>query len=419
MMSRIPIPPPRGRRSGLLAPLLLLLLLSAAAASAATGAVPLIANGSEPENGLVPMELEELWRVGGEDDEDVLLGIIARAMVDDQDNIYLLDQQLSEVQVYSADGEHLQTLGREGNGPGEVTGPGDFVFMPDGTLGLVQIFPGKIVKLNLDGTPAGEFNPDTGEATTGGFLALINCRSAGGNLALSGIQISMDTANATQTRDFFVRTYEMDGSLRSNVYGLQREWNFAAGFEFSEAGNDFIWWRMDVGPDGRIVLAQPRYGYELSVYDANGNLERVITREYESWERSPEMYERWKTIMEAQAQQFPPGTPIKVEKKEMDITDLRIARDGSIWTLPSRQMYEPEPGYYAVYDVFTPEGRFDRQVGVRCEGDPSRDRLILTGGDRVFMVTGFWDAALGAMGASAGDEEEEPEPMEVICYRVK
>ena len=30
-------------------------------------------------------------------------------------------------------------------------------------------------------------NPDTGDATAGGFLALVNCRSAGGNLVLSGI----------------------------------------------------------------------------------------------------------------------------------------------------------------------------------------------------------------------------------------
>ena len=100
------------------------------------------------------MELEEIWRIGGEDDEDVLLGIITRALVDEEDNIYLLDQQLSEVQVFSSDGEYMKTLGREGSGPGEVTRPGDFLFMPDGTLGLVQIFPGKIVKVDLNGVPA-------------------------------------------------------------------------------------------------------------------------------------------------------------------------------------------------------------------------------------------------------------------------
>ena len=68
--------------------------------------------------------------------------------------------------------ELVNTLGRQGSGPGEVNNPGDFVLMPDGTLGMVQIFPGKIVKLNLDGTPAGVFQPAFGEATAGGFLAL-------------------------------------------------------------------------------------------------------------------------------------------------------------------------------------------------------------------------------------------------------
>ncbi|MFN2370323.1 MAG: hypothetical protein ABR506_04115 [Candidatus Krumholzibacteriia bacterium] len=55
--------------------------------------------------------LQEQWRIGG-DDEDVLLGIVTRVLVDDANNIYLLDQQLSEVQVFTPGGEHLKTLGR-------------------------------------------------------------------------------------------------------------------------------------------------------------------------------------------------------------------------------------------------------------------------------------------------------------------
>ena len=379
-----------------------------------------IVNGSTPSGGIQTMELEELWRIGGEDDEDVLLGIITRALVDQENNIYLLDQQLSEVQVFTPDGEHMKTLGRQGSGPGEVTNPGDFVFMPDGTLGLVQIFPGKIIQLNMDGTPAGEFHPDTGEATAGGFLALVNCRSAGGNLVLSGIQISADPATGTQTRDYFVRSYNSDGSLKAPIFNMERIWNFQNGFVFREAENDFIWWRMDVGQDGRIVLCEPRYDYALSVYSPEGELERIIDREYESWTRSDKIYKRFESIMEGQVAQFPPGTEMEVEKMEMDVADLRVAQDGSIWTLPSRQMYEPEPGFFAVYDVFTPEGHFEKQVRVQCPGDPAADRLIFTGSDFIFQVTGFWDSVLGANGGGSDeDDESEAEPMEVICYRIK
>ncbi len=379
-----------------------------------------IKNGDTPNKGAQDMELEELWRIGGEDDEDVLLGIISRVLIDGEGNIYLLDGQLSQVQVFSPDGEFIKTLGRQGNGPGEITNPGDMVFMPDGTLGLVQIFPGKIVTLDMDGTPAGDFNPKMGDATEGGFLALVNCRSAGGNLVLGGIQISMDQTTMTQTRNYFLRSYNPAGDKVASYIEKPVTWTFNNDFKFREIDSDFIWWRMDVGPNGKVVACEPRYEYALSVFNPDGTLDRIIDRKYEPWTRTDKVRDRYLSIMKAQAAQFPPGTPVETEDKEQDISDLRVAADGTIWVLPSRQMFEPEPGYFAVYDLFTPTGQFDHQVRVKCPGDPSVDRLMFAGGDRVFLVTGFWDAVLNANAAPAdGEDDTEAKPMEVICYKIK
>ncbi|PJA73743.1 hypothetical protein CO151_12580 [bacterium CG_4_9_14_3_um_filter_65_15] len=399
--------------------LLILLALPALAAPemVTTDGVLHIRNGAEPTGGVQDMDLEEMWRIGGEDDEDVLLGIITRARIADKGDIYLLDAQLSQAQVFSPDGEFIKTLGRQGSGPGELTAPGDMVFMPDGTLGLVQIFPGKIVKLDLDGTPAGDFNPEVGTSTSGGFLALVSCRSAGGNLALAGIQISMDTSTMTQVRTYFLRSFAIDGQQTASYIERPVTWKFDSNFKFREIDNDFIWWRMDVGPDGKVVSCIPRYGYALSVWNPDGTLDRVIERQYEPWTRTDKVKQRFQSIMEAQAAQFPPGTPVEVEDQEQDIEDLRVDKDGNIWVLPSREMFEPQEGFFATYDVFSPDGQFTRQVRVKCEGDPSVDRLLFAG-DRVFVVTGFWDAVLQAN--SAPDEDvEEAEPMSVICYKVK
>ena len=65
----------------------------------------------------------------------------------------------------------------------------------------------------------------------------------------------------------------------ANVYELERVWNFANGFTFKEGDNDFIWWRMDVGPDGRVVACEPRNEYALSVYSPDGELLGVIARD--------------------------------------------------------------------------------------------------------------------------------------------
>ncbi|MCH7549062.1 MAG: DUF1800 family protein [Candidatus Krumholzibacteriota bacterium] len=70
----------------------------------------------------VRIELEELWRRGGEDD-DILFGRVGQVLSDKSGEIYLLDTQLSEIVVLSASGEYLRTIGREGEGPGEFERP--------------------------------------------------------------------------------------------------------------------------------------------------------------------------------------------------------------------------------------------------------------------------------------------------------
>ena len=63
------------------------------------------------------LKLEEEWRIGGEDDEEIF-GVITDIITDDDGNVYMLDAQLNEIKVYSEDGEYLRTIGREGEGTG-------------------------------------------------------------------------------------------------------------------------------------------------------------------------------------------------------------------------------------------------------------------------------------------------------------
>ena len=93
---------------------------SARAAGPTDGDVaPRIHNSATPAEGVETITLEELWRIGGDDEESVLIGLIAQALVGDDETIYLLDGQLNQIEVFSADGEHQGTIGREGSGPGE------------------------------------------------------------------------------------------------------------------------------------------------------------------------------------------------------------------------------------------------------------------------------------------------------------
>ena len=88
------------------------------------------------------LELEDLWRVGGED-EDVIFGRIIDVIRHPNGDVYVLDNQVCQVVVISAEGEHLRDLSRQGDGPGEIRQPTGIVLLPDDMLGIGVGFPGQ------------------------------------------------------------------------------------------------------------------------------------------------------------------------------------------------------------------------------------------------------------------------------------
>ncbi len=377
-----------------------------------------VVNGAEPANGRQTLQLEELWRVGGEDDEETVFGIITKVLIDDDNNIYLLDAQLSEISVFSPEGELINTLGREGDGPGEFRGPTDMCFLPDGTIGVLQAFPGKIIKLNLDNTSAGTW--PLGDPTKGAFYIMRGLRSGGDLVVAGGTEQHVNQAEGIIDRETFLSSLTAEG-LRDKTFSSSTLTFKFQDLKFDEKtlidGADR---RFDVGSDGRVVVAIPRNGYEVSLLAPDGTLERVFTREYEPWVRNERAAGIWQRILETVQSQQAPNAPISWEDTEPDVEFLRVASDGSIWVLNSRAMWTETPGAFTYYDVFSPEGHFDKQVQVECDGNPQEDILFFATDDLAFMVTGFWDAALSRFGGAGNtDDEEEAEPMSVICYRVK
>ncbi len=65
--------------------------------------------------------LEEELRVGTvEGDRNLMFGQVGMIGVDSEGNLYVMDSQAQRVQVFSADGAFLRTIGRGGSGPGEL-----------------------------------------------------------------------------------------------------------------------------------------------------------------------------------------------------------------------------------------------------------------------------------------------------------
>jgi 6-bladed beta-propeller protein len=387
------------------ATLILLLLASIAAAA------PHVSNGPEPAEGVVDLQIEPIWEAGGEDDEDVLFGLITQVIEDDEGDIYLLDRQLSQVHVFSPEGEFLRDLSREGEGPGEARNPNDMFFTTDGDLALMQIFPGRVVLIDRQGEPKGTFPYDSGGSA---FAVLIRGVSHGGTMTLAGINQSFDQGELTQT--YFLSSFADDGSVAVTYEQKNNSMNFGA-MTLDERSVDFPWVRFDVDAAGRVVVAPSRDDYHVEVRNTDGSVALSFDRELEVWNRNEADDSRVMQVMEAQGRNYPSPPQITVESTEPALNSLQVLDDGTIWTVTNRSLRTRDEGVAVEWDVFSPEGAYLKRVRLHGEADGMNDMVRVMAPDRVIIVKNFWGAMALGRGAE-GDEDEDAEPMTVISCRM-
>jgi len=398
---------------------MLMMTLAAATAFAAPtitvkDGVTRVVNGAQPSKGRETVALQEVWRVGGDESEDIF-GLITQVRVGKDGRIYLLDTRLAEVPVYDKTGKRVATLSREGDGPGESRLPANLIFMPDGTLGLAQIFPGKIIKINLDGTPAGSFTPGGADPTAGGFLQLFDCVTNGTDLVVTAEAIAQGGTTGQDLTNY-VATVDAAGKEKVRFLERKNHLDFTA-FEFNEDKTDRVDFRkVAAGKDGRVYVAGTRNRYAIDVYGKDGKLQRVIERAYERKNRTDEEFQRLQTAVQARLAQVP-GAKVTMSRTESDISAIEIGNDGNLWVSTSRSGGEQPAGIMFTWDVFTPDGEFLKQVSAKCQGDGKKDALIWTPDGNAILVTGFLDAAMSLQGGGAAAEDDEAAPMEVVYMK--
>jgi hypothetical protein len=370
-----------------------------------------INNDGNPEFGTKTIELEPLWTIGGAED-DVLFGTIERVLVLDDGRILLLDSQLSHVLECSPDGKVIRVLGHSGEGPGELTNPRDLVSFADGTLGLVKMFPGQLVMLKPDGNPAGVIKLETDDAP-GGFATLHRSLQAGGTLLLGGSIMTMNPDQPVQTRSFFLGRFDRDGNKLTEYVRAEATFDMREG-KLYESWQEFVWSRMDVAADGTVVVCIPRDELEISWFTPEGTLLQSATLPVKPWPRNQRAHDRMYSILKRQADHMPGTEPVPAATEPV-VVDLMLRDNGDVWCLTSRSMWEAEDGTFASYDVFNEKGIYTQQVRIVCEGDATRDRLLISG-DRAYRVAGYWDAVNRVQGTAT---EKDIEPMSVTCYRIR
>ncbi|HET7232138.1 MAG TPA: 6-bladed beta-propeller [Longimicrobium sp.] len=235
-------------------PALALLLLSAAPLGAQLAARPI-----QVERGAAPrLQLTEVFRVGSLGGRDAF-GRVMDATLDNAGRLLVADDQNHHVVVFGRDGRFVGTLGRQGNGPGEMQAPWlvvadahDSIFVYDNALARISVFtpglrfarsfpvppqwlvntvrflpdgrllvaaygrnePGTLHVLTRTGQRQRTFGPRPAQGNLAGFEASL----LGGNVDVAGRTIVYSVKSPYE-----VWFFDLDGRVRGRCAG-PREW---------------------------------------------------------------------------------------------------------------------------------------------------------------------------------------------------
>jgi sugar lactone lactonase YvrE len=403
--------------------LLALVLASAACLPAIAGDVPRITSPAQPRDGATVLELEEVWRAGDPDD-DQIFGMITQVRQDRDGSIYVMDAQLSQVHVYSPGGEHLRTLFGEGEGPGEIRGPRDLVLLDDGRVGAVQEVPGKLVFVDRAGLPAGSMRIGGAGTEHGGFCQTFSAFTNGRDLLVAGFLQSPGERPGTMNQTSFLSRFDGDGRTAAEIARMDNELVFED-FVFDENRHLApFWWNAAVAADGRVYAAPDLDRYEIRVFDRDGGLRKIIEREYEPLQRSSADREYFTDVVRAIYSGLPFEVGVEINDHEPAVAymhrGLRLHDDGSLWVLTSRGIREPGSGAMASFDVFDPDGVYVRRVDVHGPWNGRTDTVFFLDDGHALVVTGFADAMMTQFtgGNMTVDVDGEAGSMEVIYCRL-
>lgn len=281
------------------------------------------------------IQLKELWRVGEEDDRDgVVFGLITDLTVDREGFVYVLDYQLSRVHVFSPDGELVSSIGREGEGPGDLRRPSSISLSPEGFLAASMGSPSRISLFRRDGQPVNTIQVPPGSDASP--PTIVKMALAGDHLVSHLFDGGIRAGRESQV--YYLCSLDAQGRPTTRYYS--ESYSFDLTQPIWEERSRAMRGRWGVAHTGAVFVASSFEDYRINVYEPHGKLRQVISRDYKHRKRSA----REKDVVHAWASWNPaallPDTRFQIEDYDKDIMSLHVTDLGECWVLTSRGFYD-------------------------------------------------------------------------------
>jgi hypothetical protein len=298
--------------------------------------ITVVKNPSEPWYGEEEFWLEEEKVIGKgkEDDEPFLM--ITYLAVDDEENLYVPDTRACNIRVFDKNGNPLRTIGRRGEGPGELIHPSEIQI-----LSQEQIVVTAQQSLHFFSLQ-GEFLRRVNTSSVGFVKPIFNTRGeiiAGqrirwdeGSRVLSIFDSELNVMRTLATRPLLTR--------RPKVNYWEMRWSY----------NPLVW---GVIKDDRIVWGD-RANYEIHFISSEGHHLKTITKDYKAREMTEEdekrLLDEW-----FDGNPPPPGYTFEFPKYFPAFHNFVCDEEGNLFV---QTWEETEDGIGVNFDLFNTEGKY-------------------------------------------------------------
>lgn len=278
--------------------------------------------------------LEEELSIGEKEGrEEYMFSQIRDIAVDEEENIYVLDLKEPHIKVFDRNGSYLRTLGRKGQGPGEIGMPTFISVTAKNEILVEDPMNRRLSYYSTDGSFIISVSTAKRTILQAKTDSLGNILGAGLNIEKQAFEISK-----------FDPDYNYICSFGSDP--VSRD---------TEAYNPFKTpMRWTVLQNDHVMCGYPE-NYELQIFNPEGKTIKRIYKEYDPVEISQ------KEIAEAK-KGMRPGRRLEVPKHHSSFIRFTITDEGRIF-IQTREITGDRERYY--YDVFDRDGRYIAKIPLK------------------------------------------------------
>lgn len=300
--------------------------------------VTVVKNPLEPMYGEDVFEIEEELSIGkAASREEYMFQQIRYIAVDEEENIYILDRKAGDLKVFDKKGSFVRTIGQKGQGPGEFNLPGQVFIISKRELWVYDDGSRAFSLFTLDGGSIKSINASKAD----GLEVRIDSK---GNFTFATMIYSDETGYLSYGLDIYDNNLNFLKRLESIPGPIDHRGRNLFSPLFS--------WAIDC--DDNIVYGYQKE-YKLKVFSPDGNLVKMIAKEYKPVKITKEEIDERMTSIQTDRKVYIPQYRPAFRRFSID-------ENGRIFIM-TWERAEGNDWYY--HDIFDSSGRYIAKIPLR------------------------------------------------------